>query len=577
MQIKTYRYNTNSLFQLGVPTKKQWYFCCIVICSYFFGISHSFAARPGFHYPYEKCSRENASFTDRIVQESQDFSFHNTQAKTVCFNCIQKKQGAAFLPKDNRENSEGELIMRTVSKANDISPLCFLSSMLRASKGAIWNPGEKSYYHCNSSRARNPMRLVKLSSCSSGRCIAKPQRPCLNEDYVRMTAKAFNETADCFGFSSRKSKEALFALMNHESSFVLNKRASTSRNNPNTARCYGQIKHPIIIDINKYIHYGAGESNWVQYHQIYKDVSSRCPNMTKKIIGFNGCQTRGKTSSQFVRCMAKDKSAKAAECQTSQDPYSCLFYTLYNVKRNEVAYYNQLIEEVNRQRNALQKLQNQIKHSTISLAKKKQKLKELKQMEKDFEWPIAFNEILLLRGHISSKAGGEKVYREFLFKNTKEMYELFSHINYRLEDVNIKKTPVFDANQLKWMFLHLAHNGGTSVINNHFPEFMKYVKKHRINSKNRHHKAFFTKGGIIRTHRLVREFQSYTVRNKHKIHNANEVALFIQKISTDLKKLSNPKVVKDRLGSLTMKNKLDAIQVAAFAKEVKETCPKKVF
>ena len=125
MQINIHRYNTNNLFQLGVPTKKQWYFCCIVICSYFFGINHLFAARLGFHYPYEKCSRENASFTERMVQESQDFSFHNTQAKTVCFNCTQKKQNVGFSSKTNRQDSEGELIMRTVSKANDIPSLCF--------------------------------------------------------------------------------------------------------------------------------------------------------------------------------------------------------------------------------------------------------------------------------------------------------------------------------------------------------------------------------------------------------------------------------------------------------------------
>ena len=590
MQIKIYDYsiNTNAIFQLCQSTKKQWYFYFTIFFScLYFGICWSASARPGFHYPYEVCSKENVGFTGRMVQESQGFSFNNTQAKTVCFNCARKRKKTTSLKitwpnnglKITWPGKETELIMQTANKTNDIPSLCFLSSVLHTSTGAIWEPGERGYYHCSSAGAKNPVKRVKLSNCSSGHCTAQPQRPCFNEDYVQMTAKAFNETANCFGFSSREDKEKLFALMNHESSFVLNKRATSRKNKKlNTARCYGQIKHPIIIDINRYVHFGKEHVHWHKYHKIYQNFFNKCPDMAKKVTGFNGCRNQNKTSTQFVSCMAETVSERAAECQTSQNPYSCLFYTLYNVKRNEIAYQDQIEQETDRQQRILLRLKEKIKQANISSLQKKQKLRELEQMAKDFKWPIALNEILLFRGYISSKKpGGEKVYREYLFRNVQEIYELFSHVNYNPEEIAVKKTAIFNEDQLKWTFLHLAHNGGTSVIHTHFPQFIKHIKAHRINPKNRHHKAFFKKGGVIRIHRLVREFRDYATRNKKKVVNADELANFVQKINRDLKKISDPVLVKNKLNGLSVKNRLDSIQIAAFARKVRETCPGKIF
>ena len=529
-----------------------------------------------FHYPYEVCSKENTDFTDRMVQESQDLSFNNIEAKSVCLNCNRKRLSTVSKLKMAWQRKGGESIVHTISQTNDIPPICFLTAMLHAPR---WQHGAKNYYHCSSARSNNPIKLVKLSSCTPGRCTAKPQRPCFNQKYVEMTAKAFNETANCFGFSSRYSKENLFALMNHESSFVLNQRAvSNEGEKENTARCYGQIKHPIIVDTNKYIHYGNEDPNWDKYHKIYRDVRSRCPNIAKRATSFNKCQTWNKMSrQQFIRCMTKNASKTAKACQTSQDPYSCLFYTLYNVRRNEVAYQNITKAEFNRRQKELQAIQRSIKKEDISPAQKRLKLSQFKQMAKDFKWPIALNEILLFKGYISPRTGGKTVYKEYLFRSTKEMYQLFSNINYNPKEVAVKKSAIFNEDQLKWTFLHLAHNGGVSVINSHFLEFMKYIKKHRINPKNRHHKAFFIKGNLIRTHRLAHELKGYAIYSKRKVVNAKEVAKFMQNINKDLKNISNPFLIKNRLKNLAVKNNLDSIQVAALAKEVRERCPDKIF
>ena len=154
------------------------------------------------------------------------------------------------------------------------------------------------------------------------------QRPCLSKDYIRMTAKAFNETANCFGFNSKEDKEQLFALMNHQSSFFLNKKAKDK-----AAGCYGQLGNIHIANINSYIY---DPSIHKEYHKIYQDVVKKCPHIINKINLLSRCQELSKNIHAYRKCLLKEPHSDALMCQTSQDPYSCLFYTLYNIKKYEL-------------------------------------------------------------------------------------------------------------------------------------------------------------------------------------------------------------------------------------------------
>ena len=532
--------------------------------------------KPSSAIPYEKCNKENSLFTNRIVSDSQVFSNPNMEAKSLCLKCELESHGVGigmlwlkkFMQKDKTQQS------------NNIPESCFLSSMLKSAKGSIWRPWEKNYYHCSSRQADKPVPIIKYD-CLLGKCTAKPQRPCLNQNYVQMTTKAFNETANCFGYTSKKDKEKLFALMNHESSFILNKRAAPIKGQENEARCYGQIKHAVITDIGRWMHYGQSNKYWKKYHQIAQDVSTQCPQLYKKVANNNNC-LNSRNVETFRKCMKSAHSKNKAICHTSQDAYSCLFYTMYNTKRNEIAYHNHIKFYAQQEQKNIQDLLDSVNKENIPLVQKKQKIKKLKQMAKDFKWPIKLNEIAIFEGSIVAPNGTQRK-KNYFFYNIKQMYELLSNMNYHSTKWEVKKNKLFNEDELKWTFLYLAHNGGISLIQEHFPEFIRHIKTHRINLTKKSHRENLKKSRTIKMHVLAKEIKNYIAvyHKEHpdgrKIYRAKELASFITKVNRDIKHVRDPYIINNRVSNLTTQARLKVADMSNFTKEVGRICPKPIF
>ena len=227
-------------------------------------------------YPYEKCNWKNKSFTDRLIQESQDFSSYQTEAQTPCTDCV----------KNNTQNNRSSLdlihngMMHSVTKPNDIPDICFLAATLRGSSKNF--QGLSRYYYCPNANTHKRTNKYKPEPKKPSML---PRRPCLDKNYISMTAKAFNEMTNCFGYTGKKDKERLFSLMNHESAFLLNVRPLGG-----TARCYGQMQNAAIIDIQSFIHYGHKVDQFQPYLKIYKDALKNCPYLTGKIVKTSACK-----------------------------------------------------------------------------------------------------------------------------------------------------------------------------------------------------------------------------------------------------------------------------------------------
>ena len=142
-----------------------------------------------------------------------------------------------------------------------------------------------------------------------------------------MTYKAFHYMADCFGFSRYKDKKHLFALLNHESSFILNNRSERG------ARCYGQLTLETANEINKRIYL----SNNVHHHwksRIYKEALDKCPSLPENVHIPDSVRPKGSGKERKENNFRKVQRKYTMTCRLTQHAPTCLFYTMYNIKMN---------------------------------------------------------------------------------------------------------------------------------------------------------------------------------------------------------------------------------------------------
>ena len=566
---------------------------CLLFCLWFFALL-AFSAE----YPYEKCNWTNKEFTDRLVRESQDFSSPQTQAKAVCIDCLKHLNVSDFLTsvkykyfKDKRQNKTDSItqvnnFMDVIAKANDIPELCFLAATLRDSDDDI-NSSSYNFHYCLSANSDHRELIMvfderKLDddppASISGlekrfeRWIY-PRRPCLNKDYIKMTAKAFNETANCFGFSSKKDKEQLFALMNHESAFLLNKKASAGSNK---ARCYGQITNNIIKDI----HVGI-KTNSKVYHDIYEDALKRCPHLKNKTVSLNECQNYT-TIGGFKRCFQKKKSIDTFECKTSQDAYSCLFYTMFNIKKNKIDLEEQL---------------SNFFYSTFDQGQvdRFMKLQKFQQIAKDFKHPIRLNEMVTVEGIITKNGKKKKI--QYVFEDARRIFHAFGkgNVKYRLEDLKIKKVKLFNKalmpsdEKLKWFFLHAARNESPAVLN-HFTDFMWQVKfsiaKDEIFGKNiRKYRWRILSGNSLDFQVFSELFKEYTkLWSNQKMRNKPEIIQFVNNmdnasavVTDEITSITDSKRLHEKIAKLDKEKGFNADKAKKFVQKVKDVCPNKLF
>ena len=573
-------------------------------------------------YPYEKCSWKNKQMTERMISESMNKSSSKTEAEALCIKCESKKT------KENYSNAsltahDIKMLHDTTFKTNDIPEICFLASSLRASSGTgFWSASQYGYYYCpkaNTSNRQSFMRFDKKSKslieddknlkkqCGKKCLYPAAQRVCLSKNYIGMTAKAFNETANCFGYTSKKNKGQLFALMNHESAFLLNKKPKNNQ----SARCYGQIQNNAIIDTNAYIKFGNPHTKpfskaYKKYYQIYKELMSKpeCSFLESKRVQFPNFKykkgkkfTREHAEINFIKeedigdnigpvdqyklyAMKKTPQGYAMKCKTSQDAYSCLFYTLFNTKKNEIDLQERLA-------------QNQISEGYAKLVNISDKHKKI---VKDFKAPIQLNEMLVVEGSII-KNGKKKNIGKLVIKSVDELLYIFDKdsIQYNIKDLKVKKIKVFDSNQnknddaLKWAFMHLTHNGGSNISLVHFENFIHVLKSaiSEDNKTNRPYRNRILSGKSLSIKQLTKAFKHYA--NTTKMVHKDQVTKFLTKMQNGIQALHSKKEMTKHINGKKNKPIIPGMKVVDsfkkdkkqkinnFAKQVNESCPKNVF
>ena len=481
--------------------------------------------------PYEVCSERRKRWTDKIITEASQFKLNppanTTEAAANCLNgCdeldpfLSVRQEAEII-KNSAVNSSGE--------NGDIPSICFYASSLHSI-----NITKYRSYNCKNRNSEWPSSKNRT-------------RPCLSKNYIDMTAKAFNKVTDCFNFSLNEKKQS-FALFNHESHFMLNARS------PGKARCYGQMTIDAIITINRNIYYRNHRS---KFGNIYEEVINNCPELANKVIP---PEITNRTKFSDTRLQTLMRRAPIT-CGTTQDPYSCLFYSLFNIKMNMQYFddsYNEIPDYMGR--------------------------KELPgNMQRDFQSPIRLNEMLVVKGKVKVKHSGKIKQVKMIFWDISEVYSAFAgKLEYDVNQLEIKKVSVFNKKTLRSIFVHYAHNGGSSVIKTHLTPFIESIKKDIAkketcskNKKCSKYRSSLMSGQSLDVSNLQEMFKPYAIMNKMK--NVKELSEFTDKIETDLLILqNNNNQLRDHLDQIKNIPMSDS-KKDDFVNQVKESCPASVY
>lgn len=407
--------------------------------------------------PFEVCNWKNKEMTDNIVHGDQDFSI---EAGCSSLDCWQRKL-------TSHGNDSDQALAQTISDAISIPPECFFASAVHSvakPPGKIDDEknrlhGTPNYYYCDSATSKNTTQFSATNPSGNTQQI-DPPAPCLNEEYVMMTHRAFHTMANCFDFT-REEKKYLFKLFNHESHFILNNKSDTG------ARCYGQITQITAEEIGKKI-YLSSNTNTSWKSEIYKDAVSKCPELPANVHIPDAIRPEGagpRTDTSFDRYKSVSRQLN---CQLSQHAPTCFFYAMYNVKMNmqtlekTLSSTSRIIEDIIPQ--------NQERGDIVS------KLKE------DFSLPIQMDEMLIVEGTFTEANGNTKNY-SWVMRDGRELYYALYDRNHRAKrsyntnDLKIRKVKIYDINQEdKWNLIYQAYNGGSSVITDEMQAFIEHQK-----------------------------------------------------------------------------------------------------
>ena len=334
---------------------------------------------------YETCTWKNNALTQRIVDEASNYCIEDYPRWPQCLfqepidllkdefpstnQCrnIQPIWDYSFTNL-SRPMKEQEAIGQVSLSSYKIPEECFFASSLLGRQ--LWPPETSSYYFCDSSYATKTCESMPFhhnqllpNSCQMNNQPTGIQReanrpPCLDDRYISLTAKAFNKVMDCFGFTSKEEKEQMFSLFHVESFFLINKIEERAETGKTTNRCFAQLRDNFVANVNRYISFGDKESlgprvsSYYEYGEIYKEAVNRCPFLSqaltphpstlqgKTLCGDYDPETKKCTSDPFYEAHIEHRGS--IRCKTSQDPYSCLFYAIYNANINMLKISKQL-------------------------------------------------------------------------------------------------------------------------------------------------------------------------------------------------------------------------------------------
>ena len=139
-----------------------------------------------------------------------------------------------------------------------------------------------------------------------------PRKPCLNEEYTAMTAKAFHDVAQCLNVPP----DLVFSILNHESRFILNNESHTG------ALCYSQITSIAVQDFNQFLEHKPNYQNIDEL--LPENIKARCPEQWKHFQ---------KVNTKYIK---KQKTFRIKsphdKCKLNINPYTCFFYGFSYIK-----------------------------------------------------------------------------------------------------------------------------------------------------------------------------------------------------------------------------------------------------
>ena len=512
---------------------------------------------------FEQCSWENQEYTTRIVKEHDFFPLSDPLQQIVknwdreenettspCLEgqtCAEQNTKPVSLSPlsplyDNfvlslfQESIKGNYFYE-----NDIPLECFFAGAVRGAN--IYSPGNHFYY-CEKDSDRQSSRMSVTDDKDQERNIL-PRRACLNRDYTYLTATAFNKTADCFGFQ-KAEKEALFKLLNHESTFLHNIKSPTG------AKCYGQLTTIAIDEINKQIYF-SDSANPLPYSYIFDDVIEKCPGLQHVILNPEIYEPEQEGTKKSLSQFEQIISNSPINCKITQNPYSCLFYTFYNFKKS--------FDLIDRQLNLPTSNFNEQNNIT-------------QDFEEYFLLPIPLNRML----SVTSPSD-----REMLFWDDSEIWGSLrrSSLNgFR----NIEVLPLFeDEPEVRRLFSVWSYNGGISISSSYMSRFIKQLKRRIASpcnpgSQNKYCQYRFRimEGQGISTRDVREDFKVY-IRNNYQIDKVSngrrkEVTEFTNHVEKNLNYIYDKNGL-FRVHLNNMAPDLEAQDIEDFQNHLTEVCP----
>ncbi len=297
----------------------------------------------------------------------------------------------------------------------------------------------------------------KANGCNRG--ASHPRRPCLNEEYASLTAKAFNDVAKCLDVPL----DLAFSILHHEARFLLNNESARG------ALCHAQVTGNAVADFNTFV---DNEPNYPSMKELLpENIAAKCPDQWKHFKKVN-TKYKSKPPKRFEVKTDYDR------CKLNLNPYTCFFYGLSYIKI------------------LINKTEKTIQNNYIEIA--------------------------------------ESIHSIMIFKDDKEKERVEKRQNKKLKTKKIKIFP--DENNLKKIVITAGYNGGTSVPDKLFKDFMTDIKKQLSNPENKNMRiALLTTGLDISL--LEDKFEQFLIEkypSKSKSRR-QQVANYINKVDGDVK------------------------------------------
>ena len=265
------------------------------------------------------------------------------------------------------------------------------------------------------------------NGCNKG--AAFPRRPCLNQDYIAMTAKAFHDVAECLNIDPALA----FPIFLHESRFILNIQSHTG------ALCYGQITGNAVADFNSFLKSNKSYPNYDIPDLMEDNIEKKCPHIWKH---FKKVNTITKANRSVIR-------SDFDQCHMNLNPYTCFFYSFGYMK--------------------------------ILYEKAKLAIADLNNVD-----------IAILEDNSWSFVG----------------YSRYSPTS--LPVVEKKRIKLFEDEQdLLHILTTIAYNGGLSIIQIHFQDFIERLKTSITNEKNSELQSIILNNNGLPSDFFKKEFSAF--------------------------------------------------------------------